>query len=121
MPIQNINVDYTGQIGILPRTVKIICNDSYSAITASGYLSDAQVQGFSFYPSDVFLITFLNNEFGIFTPNFSGSSITLAPWVSEGNVTLPVVSGRFASFSGTTGLIADKRKNFSSESIDYCI
>jgi hypothetical protein len=107
MSIFNINPDYTGQIGIRPRTVKIICNDNYATVTSAGYLNSSVNQGNSYYPSDVFLISYLNNAFGIFQPSFNGNIITLNPWVNSGNVVLPVVSGDFASFSGTTGLIAD--------------
>jgi len=41
------------------------------------------------------------------TVSISGGVLTLAEDVSEGNVTLPVVSGDFAIFNGTTGNIKD--------------
>lgn len=107
MTILNINPDYTGQVGILPRTVKVICNDNYATITAAGYLNNSVQNPYNYYTTDVFLISYASNAFGIFLPTFSGTTITLSPWVSSGNVTLPVVSGNFPKFSGTTGLMVD--------------
>lgn len=107
MTIKNINVNYTGQVGILPRTVKVHCDDSYATVTSAGYLNSSAVQGFNYLPEDVFFVSYAGNAFGIFLPSFNGNIITLRPWVNSGNVVLPVVSGDFASFSGTTGLIAD--------------
>lgn len=111
MPIQGINVDYTGQIGILPRTIKIICDDSNNIITTPGYLNEGASKEFSFFPTDVFFISYANQAFGIFQPSFtylfSGNVITLHPWADSGSVILPVVDGHIAIFSGTTGTIAD--------------
>lgn len=107
MTIQNINVDYTGQVGILPRTVKLICNDTYATITAAGYLNNSTTNPYNYFPTDIFLISYASNAFGIFQPSFSGTTITLSPWLNSGNVTLPVVSGNLPKFSGTTGLMID--------------
>ena len=107
MTILNINTDYTGQVGILPRTVKIICDDSYATVTTAGYLNNSVQNPYNYYPTDVFLISYASNAFGIFKPSFSGTTITLSAWVNPGNVTLPVVSGNLPKFSGTTGLMVD--------------
>lgn len=88
MPILDINPDYTGQVGILPRTVKVICNDNYATVTSAGYLNSSTNQGFNYYPTDVFFVSYLNNAFGIFQPTFSGNLITLVNWVNPGSVAL---------------------------------
>ena len=106
MSIQNVVTDLPGEVGVNPRIVRIQCNDSFATITTAGYLDQATAMGYSCLPTDVFFITYLNNTFGEFIPNISGSTITLAP-AQIGDVTLPVVANNLAKFSGTTGLIAD--------------
>jgi len=79
MAIQSFNLEYTGQIGIFPRTVKILCDDSFSVITAPNYLAPLVTQGYSFLPSDIIEISYANNAFNNFQPIIDGTSITLIP------------------------------------------
>jgi hypothetical protein len=105
--------------GIAPRTCQMVTTDSLATITTAGYMNkNGQVlQGENLSPTDVINVIYNysaatnSGTFGIFTPSFSSplntSVITLVQWTDAGNVLLPVVSGDVATFSGTTGQIAD--------------
>lgn len=113
MPILSITTDTAGQIGVNPRTIKIVTTDSFSVITTAGYLNTTNSQGYLIEPTDTldiiysFVQTTNTGTYGKFLPSFSNGVITLEAYVDAGNVTLPVVSGHFANFDGTTGLIQD--------------
>lgn len=107
MAIFNINTNYTGQVGISPREVKIFCNDSYATITTLNWLQGAIQQGYNFYPNDVFLISYQDNAYGFFKAIFGDTGITLEPNVAQGDVTLPVVPGNLAEFANIDGTISD--------------
>lgn len=103
-----INTDFTGEVGVTPRIVRISTTDSLATITAANYLKTAaQSQGFSFYPNDIVAVAYGTDASTaqFFTLDMSGSDITLIP--SAGDVTLPVVSGNFAMFTGTNGALDD--------------
>ena len=109
MGIASINTDVAGQIGINPRRVKMVSYDNYATITAAGYLSPELLGGFAVYPTDIFDVIY-----NYVAATNSGSYVQLAPAFSNGvitlgatNVTLPVVSGNLAQFSGTSGLESD--------------
>ncbi len=113
MSIVQITTDTTGQLNVNPRRVKIITTDNLATITTAGYLSPKKLQGFAIYPSDVFDIIYswnVNTHTGtyeVFTCTISAGVITLVQWTNAGDVLLPVVSGDFAVFNGTTGQIKD--------------
>lgn len=106
MSIQQITTDFTGQVGVKPRIVRIYTTDSFATVTAANYLQNAIAMGFVFEPSDLVALTYGNNISQLFTLSISGSTITLIP--SSGDVILPVVDGNFAVFSGTSGNIDDR-------------
>lgn len=116
MPIIAINVNTTGLIGeqINPRRCTIITTDSLATITTAGYLNNQNMLGNQILPTDIFEILYLFNAqtqvgvFGIFQVTYSSSTgFTLNIWENPGNVLLPVVSGDFAVFNGTSGQIKD--------------
>lgn len=111
MPIiQDITTDTAGQIGVNPRTVRIVCNDSLGTVTSAGYLNPTSLQGYTMLPTDfVFIMYGANsNTPGIFTPTITNGIITLVELPNtSGGVILPVVNGNFAVFSGTSGIISD--------------
>lgn len=107
MAIKKIITDLPGQVGIIPRTVKIETNDSFAVVTAAGYLNSAKATGYAFYPTDLFEITYGAGITQIFTCSISTVGvITLEPGGSD--VILPVVDGDFCVFSGTSGSIDDR-------------
>lgn len=119
MGIINIDVPLPGQVGIYPRTVKLVTTDNLATITTAGYLNNFNLQGSALTPADVIecLYSFnINTNVGtyeVFTTSFSNGVITLVQWSNPGNVLLPVVSGDVAIFNGTTGQIKDSGVAFS--------
>lgn len=104
-----------GQVGILPGSVKMITTDSLATITTAGYLNGVgnQLPTVELAPSDVIECLYGYNSvtdsgtLAFFQPSISNGVITLNLWENPGNVLLPVVSGDFAVFNGTTGQIKD--------------
>ncbi len=105
MSIVAITTDFPGQVGVVPRTIKIESTDSFAVVTAANYLKTAIAQGYSFLPTDIAMVTYGDDVTQLFSLNITSTSITLEPMAGE--VTLPVVSGNFAVFSGTTGVLDD--------------
>lgn len=106
MSIQQITTSFAGQVGVKPNLIRILCDDSFSTITAANYLLPAKNQGFVFNNADMALVTYgTTPTTQFFTISISGSNITLEP--TAGEVTLPVVSGDFAIFTGTAGALDD--------------
>lgn len=113
MSIISITTDFAGQIAVNPRRVKIVTTDTLATITTAGYLNAANLMGYAIYPTDIFDIIYSYNTatntgtYGEFLDTISSGVITLVANVDSGNVLLPVVSGDFATFNGTTGQIKD--------------
>lgn len=114
MGILYINTITVGQVDQVPRFVKCVTTASLAAFTTAGYLNPVSLQGFALYPTDLLFVwygaTNLNSPgtFGIFQLSISGSGvITADAWENPGDVLLPVVSGDFAAFNGTSGQIKD--------------
>lgn len=118
MAIITISTDVPGQIGgviggVSPRRVAITTTDNLATITTAGYLNYLITEGYTLYPTDAFDIIYSYNAltqsgiFGMFTVAYANGSYTLTQFLSPGDVTLPVVSGDFAIFDGTTGKIKD--------------
>ena len=113
MGILQITTDTAGQINVNPRRVKIITTDSLSTVTTAGYLNPAQLEGYVILPSDVLDIWYgatsvaIPGTYSVFLPSISNGVITLTQYVDGGNVLLPVTSGDFAVFNGTSGQIYD--------------
>lgn len=105
MAILGITTEVAGQVGDIPRIVRINCNDSYATITAAGYLNGAAVQGYTFYPSDTFLISYGTNpaspSIDFFNATTSNGIISLV--AGTGSVVLPTIANHLAVFSDTTG------------------
>src|SRR5260221_7878954 len=102
-----------GQVGVLGAIKYMVTTDSLATVTAAGYLNAIDLAVNPIFSSDVLGITYLYNlntnkgTFAFFTVSISNGVITLVASVSTGDVLLPVVSGDFATFNGTTGQIKD--------------
>jgi hypothetical protein len=116
MGIIAINVNTTGLIGdqVQPRRCTLVTTDNLAAVTAAGYLNNENKLGNTILPTDIFDVLYSFNTstgqgtFGMFTVNYSSSTgFSLVQWANPGDVLLPVVSGDFAVFNGTTGQIKD--------------
>lgn len=122
MSIIFFSVGDAGQVGEVPRRNKLVVSDGLSALTTAGFLNGSNTSGKQIYPTDVFDVlysytptsgfasasAFGTGTYLVCTVSIgSGGVITLVPWVDSSNVLLPVVSGDFAVFNGTTGQIKD--------------
>jgi|SRR6478736_6329099 len=102
-----------GQVGVLGAMKYMTTTASLATLTAAGYLNAIDLAVNPIFASDVLGVTYLydpntnHGTFGIFTVSISNGVITLTQWANPGDVLLPVVSGDFANFNGTTGQIKD--------------
>lgn len=102
-----------GQVGVLGAAKYMVSTDSISTIMTAGYLNNIDQAVFPIAASDVLGITYNFNtqtnsgSFTWATVTISNGVITVVELVSPGNVLLPVVSGDYAVFNGTSGQIKD--------------
>lgn len=120
----------SGEVGILPGSVKMISTDNLATVTAAGYLktgstSPAAVIGLS--NSDIVECLYSYNlsngsgTFANFQVSISNSVITLVETSNPGDVLLPVVSGDVPVFNGTTGQIKDSGAALSNTSDTFFV
>lgn len=115
MGLLNLSRISVGEVGIKPGSVKMITTDDITTVTTAGYLNGVgnQLQTIDLAPSDVIECLYSYNAItdsgtlAFFQPSISNGVITLNLWENPGNVLLPVVSGDFAVFNGTSGQIKD--------------
>jgi len=116
MAILSLNTNVTGLVGqqIEPRRCTMVTTDSLATITTAGFLNNENTSGNPILPTDVFEIIYDFNEqtkvgtLGFFQVTYSAvTGYSLNAWENPGNVLLPVVSGDFAVFNGTSGQIKD--------------
>lgn len=116
MAILAINTNVTGLVGqqIEPRRCTMVTDDNLATITTAGFLNDQNSNGNPILPTDIFDVIYdynINTQvgtLGIFQVTYSpATGFTLNAWENPGNVLLPVVSGDFAVFNGTSGQIED--------------
>lgn len=105
MAILNVVTDFAGQIGVVPRLVRVQSTDNLATITAAGYLNSYPSEGISIAATDIVCVSYIQSTvvaFGFFQPIISGKGvITLEQ--TESSVILPVLNNHFAIWSGTTG------------------
>lgn len=113
MGILQLPTPLPAQVGINPATKKMVTTDNISTITAAGYLNAVNLESYPITQNDVLEVLYSystvtnSGTYGIFTVSISNGVITLASWANPGDVLLPVVSGDFANFNGTSGQIFD--------------
>lgn len=110
MGVLNVVTEEPGLVGVIPRIVRIRTTDNFATITGNNYLKQTNNSTYSIYSTDVLFVTYgpdTGTSFGIFTPTLSNGSVTMIPWISSSDVTLPVVSGDFSNFDGISGRIKD--------------
>lgn len=91
----------------LPATpLFITTDDTVAEVTASGYLSEASKQFVTpVADKQAAWVYTTDGGMSLYQVSVSGSTVSLV--AAEGSVTLPVVSGNFAIFDGTTGALED--------------
>lgn len=106
MAIKQITTGFPGQVGVKPKYIPILCDDSFATVTSANFLLPSKNQGYDINDGDMALVTYgTTPTTQFFTVSISGGVITLEP--VAGDVTLPVVSGNFAVFTGTNGALDD--------------
>jgi hypothetical protein len=116
-----------GQVGVIGAIKYMVTTDSIATVTTAGYLNNLDLAVFPIAASDVLGITYSYNtqtQSGIFTfanITITNGVITIAEMVSPGNVLLPVVSGDFAIFNGTTGQIKDSSQKATNIASPYLV
>lgn len=109
--VQSLNTGVSAMVPVgsssLPATpLFITTDDTVATVTTEGYLSEASKQ-FVVPVADkqaAFVYT-TDGGMSLYQVSVSGSTVSLV--AAEGSVTLPVTSGRFAIFDGTTGSLKD--------------
>lgn len=80
MSILSIITDLPDDSGFKPRIVKIVCDDSYEAVTAQDYLKTITQSGYpKLYHNDLIILTYVDNVTGLFLLNFSDQDVSLVP------------------------------------------
>jgi hypothetical protein len=112
--IYQLPIQQPAMVGVFPNQKFAVFGDNLATITAAGYLNSVNLESNPISATDVLQVLYSYNNvtksgsFGIFTVSISNSGvITLVEWSNPGDVLLPVVSGDFAVFNGTTGQIKD--------------
>lgn len=106
MTILQITTDFAGQVGILPRLVRLLSDDDYDTITAAGYLNGAAAMGVTILPSD-FIFASYSDGYGSFNPSFNGPEITLVPTPDNGGVSGGFAVGNLVMAENVDGTIED--------------
>jgi hypothetical protein len=92
----------------------MVTTDNLATVTAAGYLNSVNMEGYPLSTNDIveafysYNTTTQTGTYAVFGVAISGTGvITLTELANPGDVLLPVVSGDFATFNGTTGQIKD--------------
>lgn len=111
MPILDVNPNFAGEVGVIPRIVRIKTNDTYSEVIAADYLKGYPNWQNTFYENDSVLLSFGTNSASTkyFTLLYSGSNITLVPDIGSNLVTFDVTVGHAALASGGSVILVDSR------------
>jgi len=101
MTISNITIDVAGQIGVNPRIVRVVCDDTLSEVTTAGFLNhqNTSAQG-GILLTDIVLVKY-DTDVGFFKPSISSGIITLVSVMAD--VALPTIANYIATFSNTEG------------------
>lgn len=103
----------TGLASVNPSVIYISTNDTFATVTATGYLTNAKQEGFSFAESQMALVDTTDDgpvwlQVAITYSNASilSTVISLIQPIGPGSVILPTVAGQLAAFSDTSGTLA---------------
>lgn len=94
----NPNPDYVGQIGFVPRRMKMVTTDNLATILTPGYMHAGNSQGFVVNPTDIFDVVYSYNTktglgtIDVFYVSINNGVITLSPAVFSGNLFSPIVT-----------------------------
>lgn len=112
MGIVSLTTDVAGQVGIKPRTVRLVSTDPLAVVQTAGYLNTYIREGFAIYPTDIFDVIYNYNaalNVGLYQQlnvTMSNGIPTLGGIINLGNVAGTVVAGDLAMFNAS-GQVAD--------------
>jgi hypothetical protein len=87
MVIKSITTEFTGEVGALPRLVRIVVDDLPSVFMVPGYLNSVARNGYPIYPTDfIHLTSTADGSFNIYNPKISNGVISLLPQTAQ-NIT----------------------------------
>lgn len=111
MAITSIVTDFTGEIGVNPRLIRMETTDTLSTITTAGYLNSAAINaGVNFKPTDVMFVAYNDGAGGIATAQMSlsfASTGVITLELAESSVVLPTIANRIATYVNTSGGLGD--------------
>lgn len=109
MAILNIVTSQTGLVGVVPRIIYIMTNDTIGTVTTAGYLNKAHQNGFAFSDADMALVTTKTSpsatsvQVSWLEVSISAGVYSLVSSAGPGNVTLPTIANHIATYANTTG------------------
>lgn len=99
-----------GYAGFSPEIVRIVTTATLSQVTTAGWYNNSPIAGESLANVDIVLICYnyasSTQATAFFSVAISAKGVVTFS-LAESSVVLPVVSGHFANFSGTSGAITD--------------
>lgn len=107
MAILNIQTVVTGTSGLEPSVIYILTNDTTATVEATGYLTRANAQGYTFSEKQIAAVYTTDEKVSWYSIDINGSVVSLVPEATPGSVILPVVAGDFTVFADTAGAIED--------------
>ncbi len=112
MAILNIQTSQTGEAGVLPSYASILTDDTEAAVLTTGYLNKAVQNGASFaMPCIAKIATKASStspyQVGWYQISRSGTDWSVIPAGNPGEVVLPTVANRIATYTNTTGTLSE--------------
>jgi hypothetical protein len=113
MAILNIQINQVGTVGFLPRIVYINTDDTDGTILTTGYLNQAVQQGYAFSEYDMCCVatratpSSSDIDVGWYGIDHVGNDWSLVVSSSPGDVVLPTITNRIATYANTTGTLTD--------------
>lgn len=112
MPIINIDTTQTGQVGVLPSYASIQTSDPEATVLTTGYLNKEVANGASFSLPCIAKVSTQATpstapQVGWYQVVHVGSNWSLVPAGNPGDVTLPTIANHIATYTNTTGTLAE--------------
>ena len=114
MAVLSVTTLSPGLVGVYPRLIYILTNDTLATITTTGYLNHYN----SFNPgqfkdADMALVitastpSATNVDSGFLQVNYASGNWSLIPTNNPGDVTLPTIANHIATYTNTTGGLSE--------------
>src|SRR6478736_8512738 len=99
MSILNIQLGQAGLVGVKPRLVYLLTDNTVAEVVATGYLNHAVENGFYFEETDMACVATKASSSAAYTVGWfevskSGSNWSLVATAAPGSVVLPTVANR---------------------------